>query len=90
MKPGGGGKPTGELAAAIDASFGSFDEFATAFKAAGATQFGSGWAWLVVESDGKLAVVKTPNAENPVCAGQVPILTMDVCCLLYTSDAADE
>ncbi|CAG9465072.1 unnamed protein product [Pedinophyceae sp. YPF-701] len=78
MKPNGGGKPSGALASAIDASFGSFDEFVTQFKAAGATQFGSGWAWLVVNKDKKLEVVKTPNAENPVCSGLTPILTMDV------------
>lgn len=79
MKPNGGGKPTGEVAKAIDAAFGCFDEFKTQFKQAGATQFGSGWAWLVVDpADKKLKIVKTPNAENPVCMGMKPILTMDV------------
>ncbi|MEE3716533.1 superoxide dismutase [Tumidithrix elongata RA019] len=78
IKPNGGGTPTGELAALIDASFGSFDKFKEEFKNAGATQFGSGWAWLVKEG-GTLKVTKTPNAENPlVHAGQVPLLTMDV------------
>jgi len=78
MKPSGGGKPTGDLAAKIDADFGSFDAFKDAFKAAGATQFGSGWAWLVVGADGKLEVVKTPNAENPMTQGKTPLLTCDV------------
>ncbi|CAN1209371.1 superoxide dismutase [Tumidithrix helvetica PCC 7403] len=78
IKPNGGGTPTGELAALIDTSFGSFDKFKEDFKNAGATQFGSGWAWLVKEG-GTLKVTKTPNAENPlVHAGQVPLLTMDV------------
>jgi Fe-Mn family superoxide dismutase len=77
MKPGGGGMPTGELAKKIDADFGSYEKFAEAFKQAGATQFGSGWAWLVLEN-GILKVVKTPNAENPLPSNQVPLLTMDV------------
>lgn len=78
MKPNGGGTPSGELADAINADFGSFDAFAEAFKNAGATQFGSGWAWLVLGKDGKLAVKKTPNAENPLTDGDTPLLTMDV------------
>lgn len=78
MKPSGGGAPTGDLAAKIDADFGSFDEFKDAFKAAGATQFGSGWAWLVVGDGGKLEVVKTPNAETPLTQGKTPLLTCDV------------
>ncbi|MGB8699770.1 MAG: superoxide dismutase [Thermosynechococcaceae cyanobacterium] len=77
MKPGGGGTPTGALADKISADFGSFDEFKAAFKQAGATQFGSGWAWLVLDS-GVLKVTKTPNADNPLTHGQVPLLTMDV------------
>jgi superoxide dismutase, Fe-Mn family len=77
MKPNGGGAPTGELAAKIDADFGSLDKFKEAFKAAGATQFGSGWAWLVNDG-GTLKVTKTPNAENPIVHGQTPLLTMDV------------
>jgi len=77
MKPGGGGMPTGDLAKKIDADFGSYEKFTEAFKQAGATQFGSGWAWLVLEN-GTLKVVKTPNAENPLPANQVPLLTMDV------------
>jgi Fe-Mn family superoxide dismutase len=77
MKPGGGGQPSGDLAAKIEADFGSFDEFVNTFKTAGATQFGSGWAWLVLE-DNTLKVTKTPNAENPLTCNQVPLLTMDV------------
>ena len=78
MKPGGGGAPSGDLAAKIDADFGSLDDFKEAFKQAGATQFGSGWAWLVVGDGSKLEVVKTPNAENPMTQGKTPLLTCDV------------
>lgn len=77
MKKSGGGKPSGELAAKIDADFGSFDKFAEEFKNAGATQFGSGWAWLVLEN-GKLKVTKTPNADLPMAHGQVALMTADV------------
>jgi superoxide dismutase, Fe-Mn family len=77
MKPGGGGQPTGALADKINADFGSFEKFVEAFKAAGATQFGSGWAWLVLDN-GTLKVTKTGNAGNPLTEGQVPLLTMDV------------
>jgi Fe-Mn family superoxide dismutase len=77
MKPGGGGKPTGELAAKMEADFGSYEAFVEQFKAAGATQFGSGWAWLVLEGD-KLKVTKTPNAVDPLTDNQVPLMTMDV------------
>jgi Fe-Mn family superoxide dismutase len=77
MKPGGGGMPSGDLAKKIDADFGSYEKFAEAFKQAGATQFGSGWAWLVLEN-GTLKVIKTPNAENPLPSNQIPLLTMDV------------
>lgn len=78
MSPKGGGRPSGKLAEAIDRDFGSFEKFAEAFKAAGAGQFGSGWAWLVVK-DGKLEIRKTPNAETPITeAGVTPLLTMDV------------
>ncbi len=78
MGPNKGGAPSGDLASAIDRDFGSFDAFKDTFKAAGATQFGSGWAWLSVGSDGTLEVSKTPNAENPWVHGKTPILTMDV------------
>ena len=67
----------GELKEAIEIAFGSVEDFKKEFSAAGATQFGSGWAWLVVDN-GKLAITKTPNAENPIVRGQTPILTMDV------------
>lgn len=77
IKPNGGGAPSGDLAAKIDASFGSLDNFKEEFKKAGATQFGSGWAWLIKDGD-SLKVIKTPNAENPVAYGQTPLLTMDV------------
>lgn len=77
MKPGGGGAPTGDLAAAIDRDFGSFDNFKSEFTQAGVTQFGSGWAWLVLEG-GKLKVTKTGNADLPMKHGQVALLTVDV------------
>jgi Fe-Mn family superoxide dismutase len=78
MRPNGGGAPTGKLAEMIDRDFGSFDAFKDSFAKAGATQFGSGWAWLVL-ADGKLDVRKTLNAETPLTeAGVTPLLTMDV------------
>jgi Fe-Mn family superoxide dismutase len=77
IKPHGGGQPTGALADKIKADFGSFENFVEEFKKAGATQFGSGWAWLVLDK-GTLKITKTSNAENPITAGQVPLLTMDV------------
>lgn len=94
MKPGGGGMPSGELLEMINRDFGSFEEFVKEFKAAAATQFGSGWAWLAykvnrlsidnvvnpvpVEVDKKLVVVKTPNAVNPLVLDYAPLLTIDV------------
>ncbi len=77
MKPNGGGKPTGAIAAKIDADLGGYDKFVEQFKAAGTTQFGSGWAWLVVEG-GKLKVTKTGNADTPMVHGQTALLTIDV------------
>jgi Fe-Mn family superoxide dismutase len=77
MKPGGGGAPTGELAARIDKDLGGFDKFKEEFSNAAATQFGSGWAWLV-EDNGTLKVTKTPNAVDPIAEGQKPLLTLDV------------
>ncbi len=77
IKPAGGGAPSGELAAKIDADFGSFDAFKEQFKTAGATQFGSGWAWLVLDG-GSLKVTKTANADLPLAHGQKALLTMDV------------
>lgn len=78
MKPNGGGAPTGKLAEAIARDFGSFDNFKNEFKNAGLTQFGSGWAWLVTDSSGKLSISKTPNAVLPVVDGKTPVLTVDV------------
>ncbi|MDI1435653.1 MULTISPECIES: superoxide dismutase [Polyangium] len=77
MKPGGGGEPTGDLADAIKRDFGSFEKFKEEFSNAAATQFGSGWAWLV-QKDGKLAVTKTGNADLPMKHGQKALLTIDV------------
>ena len=77
MKPNGGGKPTGEVLKLIESDFGSYENFVTEFKNAGATQFGSGWAWLVLDS-GKLKVVKTGNAETPLTTSAKPLMTMDV------------
>ncbi len=77
MKKGGGGAPSGAIASKINEDFGSFDAFAEAFKNAGLTQFGSGWAWLVLEG-GKLKITKTPNADTPMAHGQKAILTVDV------------
>lgn len=82
MSPDGGGKPTGDLLDAIERDFGSFDEFKAKFSKAGATQFGSGWAWLVVQKGGKLEVCGTANQDNPLMPGigceGTPILAMDV------------
>jgi Fe-Mn family superoxide dismutase len=77
MKPGGGGRPTGAVLAAIEGAFGGFDAFKDAFKNACVTQFGSGWGWLVA-ADGKLAVTKTSNADLPMAHQQTAILTCDV------------
>jgi Fe-Mn family superoxide dismutase len=77
MKPNGGGEPTGELAAAIVRDFGSFAKFKEEFTAAAIGQFGSGWAWLVLEG-GKLKVTKTSNADLPMKHGQKALLTIDV------------
>ncbi|PTL81516.1 superoxide dismutase [Vitiosangium sp. GDMCC 1.1324] len=78
LKPNGGGQPTGDLADAIKRDFGSFERFKEEFSNAAATQFGSGWAWLVLNKDGKLAVTKTPNADLPLKHGQKALLTLDV------------
>ncbi|MBU6336869.1 MAG: superoxide dismutase [Acidobacteria bacterium] len=77
MSPDGGGAPDGELAEAIDAAFGSFEAFQEAFEAAGVGQFGSGWAWLVLDGD-SLAIVSTPNQDSPLTDGQTPLLGNDV------------
>ncbi|HYC13806.1 MAG TPA: superoxide dismutase [Stellaceae bacterium] len=77
LKPHGGRVPTGDIASAIGGAFGSLDKFKEMFKQAAITQFGSGWAWLVV-SKSELKVVKTPNAMCPLVDGDVPLLTCDV------------
>ena len=77
MKPKGGGKPAGIVADKINEAWGSFDKFAEELKNAGVTQFGSGWAWLVLDS-GKLKVIKTANADTPIAHGLKPLLTVDV------------
>ncbi|MDX2027515.1 MAG: superoxide dismutase [Alphaproteobacteria bacterium] len=77
MKPGGGGAPKGEMARHIDAAFGSYEDFAKKFKETAVDQFGSGWAWLILDQ-GKLNIIKTPNAVNPLSYGQRALLTCDV------------
>jgi Fe-Mn family superoxide dismutase len=77
MSPGGGGEPSGALADAITETFGSFDELKEKVNAAGANQFGSGWAWLVLDG-GQLDVVSTPNQDNPISQGKTPLLGVDV------------
>lgn len=78
LAPNAGGSPTGDLAAAIDSTFGSFDTFKEKFATAAATRFGSGWAWLVVNKDGGLEVTSTANQDSPLMNGQTPILGLDV------------
>ena len=77
MGPNGGGEPDGALRDALDAAFGSFDDFKARMKAAGVGQFGSGWAWLVHDGSG-LAVVSTPNQDSPISDGRTPLLGVDV------------
>jgi Fe-Mn family superoxide dismutase len=77
LKPNGGGKPTGRIAQMIDSDLGGYDKFKADFAQTCVTQFGSGWGWLVAEG-GKLKLVKTPNAENPMVKGQTALLTIDV------------
>lgn len=78
MGPNAGGQPSGELAEAINAAFGSFDAFKEKFESAGAGQFGSGWAWLILNPSGQLEVTSTPNQDNPLTQGNKPILGCDV------------
>ena len=79
LSPNGGGAPTGELAAAIDKAFGSFEEFKTAFNGKAVGNFGSGWTWLVKNADGSLEIVNTDDADTPIAReGQTPLFTADV------------
>jgi Fe-Mn family superoxide dismutase len=78
MGPNGGGAPTGPLAEAINSLSGSFEAFKEQFSTAAAGRFGSGWAWLVVDKDGKLAITSTPNQDSPLSQGMTPILGLDV------------
>jgi Fe-Mn family superoxide dismutase len=78
MKPGGGGKPSGALAAAIDKKWGSFDAFKEAFSKSAVGNFGSGWTWLVKKTDGSVDIVNTSNAGTPLTGADKPLLTIDV------------
>ncbi|MDF1550094.1 MAG: superoxide dismutase, partial [Bacteroidales bacterium] len=78
LSPSGGGKPTGKLAEMIDRDFGSYDKFKETFSAKAATLFGSGWAWLVTDSSGKLDILQMSNAGTPITEGKKPLLTIDV------------
>ena len=78
LSPNGGGAPSGPLADAINSAFGSFDEFKQKFSTSAATNFGSGWTWLVKNSDGGVEIVNTSNAANPMTDGKTPLLTIDV------------
>jgi len=77
MKPNGGGPPTGKTAEKINADLGGYQKFVEQFKNAGLTQFGSGWAWLVL-NNGRLEVIKAANADTPIAHGLKPLLTVDV------------
>jgi superoxide dismutase, Fe-Mn family len=78
LGPKGGGAPKGKLAAAIDSAFGSFDQFKEKMQAAGAARFGSGWAWLVVNKEGKLDLISTANQDSPIMDGLTPVFGIDV------------
>ncbi|EUJ24980.1 superoxide dismutase [Listeria grandensis] len=77
LSPQGGGEPSGALADAINATFGSFEEFKTKFADSGVARFGSGWAWLVLK-DGKLSIISTPNQDSPITDGYTPVIGLDV------------
>ena len=78
LTPGGSSGPTGELAVAMDEAFGSFEAFKEQFGAAAATRFGSGWAWLIIDSEGSLRVISTANQDSPLMSGHTPVLGLDV------------
>ena len=78
VSPNGGGEPTGDLGAAINDAFGDFAQFKQKFSTSAATNFGSGWTWLVKNSSGNLEIVNTSNAGNPMTEDQIPLLTIDV------------
>ncbi len=78
LSPDGGGKPEGKLLDAVNKAFGSFDDFVSAFSAAAAARFGSGWAWLVSDGDGNLSVISTANQDSPLSQGLTPVLGLDV------------
>lgn len=78
MGPNAGGAPSGALAQAIDAKWGSFDQFKAAFKQLGVTRFGSGWAWLVAKADGSVDAYSLPNQDSPLMQGDIPLLGVDV------------
>ncbi len=78
LAPKAGGEPKGAIGSAIKAAFGSFADFKTKFTDAATTQFGSGWAWLILTKQGKLEVIKTPNQDNPLSIGETPLLAIDV------------
>jgi Fe-Mn family superoxide dismutase len=90
MSPNGGGRPTGQLAEAIDRDFGGIDDFRRRFAEAANDEFGSGWAWLVALPDGKLRVISTTDAENPVQSSLTPLLTLDVWEHAYYLDYQNE
>ena len=78
MQPNGGKEPTGELKKKIDRDFGSYDNFRSEFTSAATSQFGSGWAWLAEDKNGKLQIMKTANGDNPIAHGLIPIIGLDV------------
>ncbi len=78
LRPDGGGKPDGEMLDVIEASFGSFDDFRSAFAEAAIGEFGSGWAWLVKDALGQIRVISSSDAENPLQVNLVPLVTLDV------------
>jgi superoxide dismutase, Fe-Mn family len=85
LRPNGGGQPKGKIADKIKSDLGGYEKFVEDLKNAGTTQFGSGWAWLVLD-DGRLKLIKTPNADTPVAHNQKPLLTIDVCEHAYYLD----